>query len=190
MSAFLAAAERNDLASTIDRQVIPGLLRAISGSGDRHIINISSNSVLDFSFPGWFERQLKTCDVEGSQVILQLSADAALQDLRTTRRLIDEIAPSGCGFSVAGMVDDRRHEKLPGQLDLAFIKLAPELTHNLRDNATQLQAVRNLVSVAGQSGTQVLAEKVDNSADMASLWQSGVKLLAGEFLQDSSRFAG
>ncbi len=52
---FAAAADRANLASAIDRQVIPGLLRAISGSGDRHIINVSGNSVQDFSFASWFQ---------------------------------------------------------------------------------------------------------------------------------------
>lgn len=190
MAEFLPAAERNDLASNIDRHVIPGLLQAISGSGDRHIINISGNSVLDFSFPGWFHRQLQFAEVEGSQVILQISAATALRDLRTTRRLFEEIAPTGCTFSVAGIVGDRRHEALLGQLDLAFVKLSAELTHNLRERPANLQAVRNLVSIATQAGAQVLADQVHNSADMAALWQCGVKHLAGEFLQESSRVAG
>ena len=189
-SAFLPAAERNALASSVDRHVIPGLLHAISGGGDRHIINISGNSVLDFSFPGWFQRQLQTADVEGRQVVLQIPAQAALADLRSTRRLIEELAPMGCAFSIAGIEDNRKHEALPEQLRLAYIKLAPELILGLPGNPARQQAVRRLVNVARHAGTEVLADQVLNSADVAALWQCGVKHMAGEFLQESSRVAG
>ena len=70
---FMLAAERNDLGSTIDRHVIPQIMLAIAGTGDRHIISISTNSILDFSFPNWFQRIQKETEAEGSQLVLQLS---------------------------------------------------------------------------------------------------------------------
>lgn len=190
METFMAAAERYELASTIDRQVIPALLETISGSGDRHILNISANSVQDFSFPGWFQRQLQSHDVEGRQVVLQMSAEAALHDLRATHRLIEEISPTGCTFSVSGVHAGRQHESLPSQLDLAFIKLDSQLTRDLKDHPEVLPSVRNLVSIAAAAGTHVLADQVNNSVDMATLWQCGIKHLAGDFLQESSRSIG
>ena len=39
---FMLAAERNDLGGTIDRHVIPQLMVAIAGTGDRHIISLST----------------------------------------------------------------------------------------------------------------------------------------------------
>jgi EAL domain-containing protein (putative c-di-GMP-specific phosphodiesterase class I) len=190
MQAFIAAAERQELASNIDRQVIPALLGTISGTGDRHILNISANSVKDFSFAGWFQRQLQSQDVEGRQVVLQFSADAALQDLRATRRMIEEIAPTGCTFSVSGVHGGRQHESLPEQLDLAFVKLDSQFTRSLKDQPQDLQTLRNLVSIAAGAGTHVLADQVNDSVDMAMLWQCGVRHLAGDFLLESSRFTG
>ena len=47
---FQQIAERNDLAGAIDRHIIPGLLRTFVDSSERQIINLSSNSILDYGF--------------------------------------------------------------------------------------------------------------------------------------------
>ena len=94
---FMIAAERNDLGSTIDRHVIPQLMLAITGTGDKHIITLSNNSILDLSFTHWFERMLKETEVVGSQLILQISAISAESNLKPTRRIIDELKElTGC----------------------------------------------------------------------------------------------
>jgi len=95
-SEFMLAAERNDLGSTIDRHVIPQIMLAIAGTGDRHIISLSTNSILDFSFPDWFKRMLKETEVEGSQLILQVSAIVAESHLKPTRRVVEELQLLGC----------------------------------------------------------------------------------------------
>ncbi len=187
---FLKVAERHELASTIDRQVIPGLLRAITGSGDRHIINLSSNSVLDFSFPSWFQRQLEELDVQGSQVVLQLSSQAAHANLKPTRRLMQEFKPLGLRFSLSSFDDQRRTCDLLGQLGISMVKLRKGLTQSLGNNSAHQDIIRNVVSVAERTKVAVIADEVRNTADMAALWQCGVKLVAGDFLNETSQVVG
>ena len=187
---FLRVAERHELASTIDRQVIPGLLRAIKGSGDQHIINLSSNSVLDFSFPSWFQRQLEELDVQGSQVVLQLSSQAAQANLKPTRRLMQEFKPLGLRFSLSSFDDQRRTCDLLGQLGISMVKLRKGLTQSLGNNSAHQDIIRNVVSVAERANAAVIADEVRNTADMAALWQCGVKLVAGDFLNETPQVVG
>jgi diguanylate cyclase (GGDEF)-like protein len=187
---FYPVAERNDLASGIDRLVIPGLLKAISGSGDRHIIPVSSNSILDFSFPGWIHRQLDKEDVEASQVVLQLAAKAALSNLKPARRLIEELQPLGCSFSISEFDDDRRTRQLLDHLDVSMLKLRTGLTHSLVSNTKNQNIIRKVVETADQHNTVVIADDVSDASDLAVLWQCGVKLVSGAFLQDSSQVVG
>jgi len=126
-SEFMQAAERNDLGSAIDRHVIPQIMLAIAGTGDRHIISLSTNSILDFSFPNWFQRMLKETEVEGSQLILQVSAIVAESNLKPTRRVIEELQLSGCNFVLAEFDNDRRTIQLLEHLPISMIKLRPGL---------------------------------------------------------------
>ena len=79
---FQQAADRNDLAGTIDRHIIPGLLKTFVDREERQIISLSNNSILDYGFPGWFADQMKTACVEGDKIILQIAASAAHTNLR------------------------------------------------------------------------------------------------------------
>jgi diguanylate cyclase (GGDEF)-like protein len=187
---FMTAAEGYNLASTIDRQIIPGLLKAIAGTEDRHIINLSGNSVHDFSFPAWFQRQLQENEVEGSQVILQIPVDSAVAHMRAARRLFDEMKPQVCGFALSGFDGRRQANEVLDQLDVTLVKLKSELTEQLKSNLDNQNMIRNVVSCAEHSDVQVLADNVVDSSDMATLWQCGVKLVAGEFLQRSPRVIG
>ena len=53
---FMDIADRSDLGGTIDRAIIPELLKSMSESDEQQIINLSNNSILDYSFPGMARR--------------------------------------------------------------------------------------------------------------------------------------
>jgi diguanylate cyclase (GGDEF)-like protein len=187
---YMPAAEQYELASTLDRQVIPGLLKAISGSADRHVINVSGNSLLDFSFPSWFEHQLAEQGVMGSQVVLQFTAEAAARDPNSTRRLVAELERQGCAFSISNFDDQEHNRRLLGRLRIAMLKLKPGLTRGITGNQEHLESVRNVVFAADRANVQVIADEVRDAADMAALWQCGVKLVAGEFLKEALQVVG
>jgi EAL domain-containing protein (putative c-di-GMP-specific phosphodiesterase class I) len=184
---FLGLADRCDLAGGIDKQVIPGLLKTLVDSDERQILNISSNSILDYAFPGWFAGQVKDACVEGSRVILQISASSALGNLRPAQRLIKELKPLGCRLSVSLFDAERRTCQLLEHLDVSFVKLHPSLTEGLTANARNQDAVRKLVEAAEAHGVAVIADEVTDTSSLAVLWQCGVKLIAGAFLRESTQ---
>ncbi len=151
---------------------------------------MSGNSLLDFSFPSWFEHQLAEQDVIGSQVVLQFTAEAAARDLHATRRLVGELGEQGCGFSIANFDDQERVRSLLGQFPVTMIKLKPGLTRGMTGNKELLESIRNVVFAADRAGVQVVADEVRDAADMAALWQCGVRLVAGEFLKEAPQVVG
>ena len=189
-SEFMFAAERNNLGSAIDRHVIPQLMAAIAGTGDRHIITLSNNSILDFSFPNWFQRQMQETEVEGSQLILQISAITAETNLKPTRRIIDELQEMGCGFVLSEFDNDRRTLQLLKHLPVSMIKLRPGLAKGLSSNTTNQAIIRSVVRSVEQRELTIVADEVENASDLAVLWQCGVKLVTGDFLNEAPQVVG
>jgi len=189
-SEFMIAAERNDLGSTIDRHVIPQLMLAITGTGDKHIISLSNNSILDLSFTHWFERMLKETEVVGSQLILQLSAISAESNLKPTRRIIDELKELGCGFVLSEFDNDRRTIQLLEHLPVSMIKLRPGLAQGLSANTANQETIRAVVRAIEPYGITVIADEVQDASDLAVLWQCGVKLVTGDFLNEAPQVVG
>lgn len=187
---FMLAAERNDLGSTIDRHIIPQLMTAIAGTGDKHIITLSSNSILDFSFPHWFQHVLEETEVEGSQLILQISAIIAESNLKPTRRVIDELQEMGCGFVLSEFDNDRRTIQLLEHLPVNMIKLRPGLTQGLSSNTANQEIIRAVVRAIEAHEITVIADEVQDASDLAVLWQCGVKLVTGDFLNEAPQVVG
>lgn len=187
---FMLAAERNSLGSTIDRRVIPQLMVAIAGTGDKHIIALSSNSILDFSFPNWFRRMLRETEVEASQLILQISAIAAESNLKPTRRVVDELQKLGCGIVLSEFDNDRRTIKLLEHLPVSMIKLRPGLAQGLSSNTTNQEVIRAVVKAVEPYNITIIADEVRDASDLAVLWQCGVKLVTGDFLNEAPQVVG
>lgn len=187
---FMQAAERNDLGSTIDRHVIPQIMLAIAGTGDRHIISISTNSILDFGFPNWFQRMLNETEVEGSQLILQISAMVAESNIKPIRRVIDELQLLGCNFVISEFDNDRRTIQLLDHLPVRMIKLRPGLAQGLSSNTTNQEIIRAVVRAVESRNVTIIADEVRDASDLAALWQCGVKLVTGDFLNEAPQVVG
>lgn len=183
-------AERNDLGSAIDRHVIPQLMAAIAGTGDRHILALSINSVLDFSFPNWFKRTLEETEVEGSQLILQISAITAESNLKATGRVIDELRDLGCAVLLSEFDNDRRTIQLLEHLKCNMIKLRPGLAPGLASNAANQEIVRAIVRAISKYDITIVADEVKDATDLSVLWQCGVKLVTGDFLNEAPQVVG
>jgi EAL domain-containing protein (putative c-di-GMP-specific phosphodiesterase class I) len=186
----MLAAERNDLGSTIDRHVIPQIMLAIAGTGDRHIISLSTNSILDFSFPNWFQRILKETEVEGSQLVLQVSAMVAESHLKPTRRVVEELQDLGCNFVLSEFDNDRRTIQLLEHLPVKMIKLRPGLARGLSTNTANQEIIRTVVRAVEANNITIVADEVQDASDLAALWQCGVKLVTGDFLNEAPQVVG
>jgi diguanylate cyclase (GGDEF)-like protein len=184
---YLPLADRNDLAASIDRQVIPGLLKSMVESDQRHIINLSTNTVLDYAFPGWFAEQVKAACVDGSRIILQIAAATALNNLRPMQRLVKELESLGCGLSISDFNAERRTCQLLEHIGVSYIKMRPELTFELTANAKLQESIAQIVEAAEPHGIAVIADEVQDTSSLAVLWQSGIKLIAGSFVRESTQ---
>jgi EAL domain-containing protein (putative c-di-GMP-specific phosphodiesterase class I) len=189
-SDYLPAAERNQLASQIDRIVIPGLLSAVKEGDDRQIIAISGNSLQDFSFPTWFQRTLQYTRMPGKRVVLQWPAWAAREQIKAARRLIDELAPLGVQFSVSGFDAEPKTLELLQHLPLQFVTLDTELTRELESESRRLDTIREIIRHSEAMQVLAIASEVPTSGDLAMLWRVGVKLVSGDFIQETPRVIG
>jgi diguanylate cyclase (GGDEF)-like protein/PAS domain S-box-containing protein len=184
---YLQIADRNDLAGAIDRHVIPGLLKTFVESDERQIINLSNNSILDYAFPGWFADQLKANCIDGKRIILQIEARSAQTNLKPAQRLLKELKPLGCHLAISRFNAERRSGQILEHLDVSYVKIHPDLCDDLTADTKNQEAIRKIVEVAEAHSASVIADEVADTSSLAVLWQCGVKLIAGAFLNESSQ---
>ena len=98
---------------------------------------------------------------------------------------MDELKPAGCNFSLSSFDDQPHICTLLDQLDVSLVKLKPGLTRDLSKNSTNQRIAKNVVRVAESARVDVIADEIRDAEDLAVLWQCGVKLVAGDFLNEA-----
>jgi EAL domain-containing protein (putative c-di-GMP-specific phosphodiesterase class I) len=133
---------------------------------------------------------LKETEVEGSQLILQVSAIVAESNLKPTRRVIDELQGLGCSFVLSEFDNDRRTIHLLDHLPVNMVKLRPGLAQGLSSNTVNQEIIRAVVRAVAPYDITIIADEVRDASDLAVLWQCGVKLVTGDFLNEAPQVVG
>ena len=72
-------------------------------------------------------------------------------------------------------------------LDASYVKLQPGLTSELTANTKHQESISKIVEAAEPQGVAVIADEVPDTSSLAVLWQCGVKLIAGSFVQETTQ---
>jgi EAL domain-containing protein (putative c-di-GMP-specific phosphodiesterase class I) len=116
---------------------------------------------------------------------LQISAISAESHLKPTSRVIEELQPLGCSFVLSEFDNDRKTVQLLEHLPVNMVKLRPGLAKGLSTNTANQEIIRAVVRAVEPHNITIIADEVQDASDLAVLWQCGVKLVTGDFLNEA-----
>jgi EAL domain-containing protein (putative c-di-GMP-specific phosphodiesterase class I) len=71
-----------------------------------------------------------------------------------------------------------------------MIKLRPGLARGLSTNTANQEIIRSVVRAVESQDITIVADEVRDAADLAVLWQCGVRLVTGDFLNEAPQVVG
>jgi EAL domain-containing protein (putative c-di-GMP-specific phosphodiesterase class I) len=71
-----------------------------------------------------------------------------------------------------------------------MIKLRPGLAQGLSSNTANQEIIRAVVNAVDPYNIIIVADEVQDASDLAILWQCGVKLVTGDFLNEAPQVVG
>jgi EAL domain-containing protein (putative c-di-GMP-specific phosphodiesterase class I) len=71
-----------------------------------------------------------------------------------------------------------------------MVKLRPGLAKGLSTNTTNQEIIRAVVRAIEARDITIIADEVEDASDLAVLWQCGVKLVTGDFLNEAPQVVG
>jgi diguanylate cyclase (GGDEF)-like protein len=189
---FMSAADACNMGAELNRAILPGLLDTIANqpSSRKHILNLSTGSAVDEGFPAWFGQQLAQRAISGDRLLLLFPTDSVLSDPSRAAQIADELRQLGCQFALSGFGNEPRHLRLLGSPGVSLVRLDPALSRELATDEEQRARVRSVVTAANAAGVEVMVDEIRDAGHLAALWQCGIKLVAGEFLQEASQVVG
>lgn len=185
--AFIPAAERFQLMSSLDRWVVCHSLRfaaaqARSGHPIELSINLSGQSLSEDQFLTFMVNEINVSGVNPQHLCFEITETAAINNLTRAVRFMSSIRKLGCHFALddfgSGMSSFGYLKNLPVdvlKIDGSFIK-------RLHENQVDKAMVKAIQEVARLMNMKTVAEFVENAEILAVLREIGIDRAQGYYL--------
>lgn len=180
--AFIPAAERYDLMTSIDRWVVRNTLAWMgSESSDRSIIavNLSGASVNNRDFLEDIKAQIAHYRVPPERLCFEITETAAISDLVKARHFIDELKTLGCKFALDDFGSGLSSFGYLKTLPVDYLKIDGMFVRDILTDPFDNAMVESINSIGQLMGLETIAEFVENQAIMDRLAEIGIDYVQG-----------
>jgi diguanylate cyclase (GGDEF)-like protein/PAS domain S-box-containing protein len=179
-SEFLPAAVRNGLMKNIDRWVLGASLSfVLKSQPDLLFVRLSKDSITDPALLSWLGMQLKATGAEPGRLCLQLTEQAAAQQLPQVQQLALGLRELGVRFAIEHFGTGGNPMSLIESLPLDYVKIDGALMQGITSSPELQERVRAIVETAGAHNILTVAERIEDANTMATVWQLGVHYIQG-----------
>lgn len=185
-AAFRPAAREAGLSVALDRDLIGHLLQwrqQKPGAGDM-LIALSAECLGDDDFVQWLQKLVDDGELAGQSLILGFHEAEIGEQLRELQRLITRFAMRGVRFALLDVSIDARLELLLKNINFNYIKLAADISPALRGEDAARDALQAMVNAGGAQDARFIAPQVENTSELAALWQFGITLVQDDFVRE------
>ncbi|MDX1500728.1 MAG: EAL domain-containing protein [Thermoanaerobaculia bacterium] len=187
--AFVPAAEKYGMISSIDRWMVGSALEHLAGrSGrpprpdQRFGINVSGQSLSESEFLDFVVESLETSGVEPARIQFEITETAAIADLPNAIRFISVLKGRGCRFVLDDFGKGLSSFSYLQNLPVDYLKIDGEFVRNMVADPVQAALVTSIHEVGQVLGLLTIAEAVEDQATLEALRELGVNYAQGRFL--------
>jgi diguanylate cyclase (GGDEF)-like protein len=178
-TAFLPAAERYDLIGQIDRWVVSRSIAMLADERRRgrrltFEVNISGRSAGDPELLALIEGELRTHEVEPSQVIFEITETTAVANIPRAQDFAQRLAALGCRFALDDFGAAFASFYYLKHLPFDYLKIDGEFVRGCVTDRTDQLVIQAVVDIARGLGKRTVAEMVGDEATMELVRSLGV----------------
>lgn len=188
-SAFIAAAERYHLMTSIDRWVVKTAFRALAeaqrGEQSRNVlfaINLSGQSIGDDGFLAFVIEELESSGVDTRRICFEITETAAISKLDRAIRFIKILKSKGCRFILDDFGSGLSSFAYLRDLEVEFLKIDGEFVQNMMEDRVKRAMVESINQIGHVMGLTTIAEWVENRQTLEALTEMGIDYAQGFWL--------
>jgi diguanylate cyclase (GGDEF)-like protein len=188
---FLPVAEQQGLSAEVDRCVTHHALRVLverhsAGYKTVFFVKLSAGTLDDLAFSGWLKEQLDHLGLPADALVFEFAESCVSVQLENTCRLCTELRSLGCNIALEHFGSSLSSIQLLDHLTVDYVKIDGTFIHDLSNNHANQNSLREVLKPAKYKGISVVASFVEDASSLSVLWQCGVQLIQGNFLQEPS----
>lgn len=173
---FFSVAQEFGLAEQLDRLIINKIIQQIEAEKipTPVTINLSMISVASLEFHRWLENRLEQSDLQREQLVFSVTAYAAAKDLDAFNHFSRMVKSLGARVLLKRYSSDIIPVDKLRDLSIDYIRLARDLTHNIKGNLSKPDFLELIQEVSSLIEIKVLAEEVEAEEDFEIVKQTGL----------------
>jgi diguanylate cyclase (GGDEF)-like protein len=183
--AFIPAAERYNLMTSLDRWVVKSTIEWLSSNA--HItgqlgkcsINLSGQSISDTQFLDYLLRSLAENDVPAEKICFEITETAAITNLSMATHFIAQLKAIGCSFALDDFGSGLSSFAYLKNLPVDYLKIDGSFVKDIVDDPIDEAMVRSINEIGHVMGKETIAEFVENDEILAKLNEIGVDYAQG-----------
>lgn len=186
--AFMPAAERYNLMSSIDRWVIETLFANLKETTGLYAINLSGSSINDEQFIDFLTLQFSTYQIPPQLICFEITETIAISNLSKAASFIRQLKDLGCQFALddfgCGMSSFAYLKNLP----VDFVKIDGNFVKSIVDSPVDFAMVEAINRIGHVMGIKTIAEYVENEIILTKLQEMEVDYGQGYYLDKPQPF--
>lgn len=200
--AFIPAAERYDLMTTIDRWVVANTLKYFKSINKQDLtliaINLSAQSLSDDHFLEFITSEIKINNINPSQLCFEITETSAIINLARAMDFISALKDIGCKFALDDFGSGLSSFAYLKNLPVDYLKIDGGFIRDIIEDPMDLAFVESINQIGHVMGIQTIAEFVENDRIFELLKRIGIDYVQGynlsqpkplsEFVQKISKF--
>lgn len=181
---FLEVAERSHLITAIDAYMLRQAATVLADLKLRHphvqiSVNLSGRSVADPLIAALIPRLCSELNIDPTNLILEITETAAVQDIHAARAFAEDMARLGCRFALDDFGAGFGSFYYLKHLIFDFVKIDGEFVSGVAENTTDQLIISSIVDIAHGLDKQVVAEFVKDETTLKSITALGVDKVQG-----------
>jgi EAL domain-containing protein (putative c-di-GMP-specific phosphodiesterase class I) len=185
---FTAAAAINQ-AGALDEWVIEQVLKTAGSyhqNGDkvRFFVKLSEHAIKDEAVLLHLTKMLARSNVDPSQLVFQINEATLLRQIKTARVAVNFLKGLNCPTALEHFGTGMNSFNALTHLDADHLKLDGSFLDGLAHDTGSQQTLREIQQTASRLNKETIATSVQDANCLAILWQCGVNLAQGHYIQE------
>jgi EAL domain-containing protein (putative c-di-GMP-specific phosphodiesterase class I) len=186
--ALFALATQRHAEAAMDRACVEAVLTAARGAELAVGVNVRQTTLSsDRDFAGFLAARLADSRLDADAVVLEVLEQGEISERRVLEQNLRDLQGLGVRLAVDDFGTGRSNYALLLCCRPEYLKIAGEFVHGCHADPRRQALLRSIVALGRQIGASVVAEGVQQPADLAFVRAAGITLLQGFLLGRPAR---